>query len=199
MQAIQFVSSPTVPVASEDLTGSPVLWVILGCEIGFWVLVIVGLGVRYLLHRRGLSQVVLWSVPVLDVVLLSAVAVDLQSGAEVTTIHRIAGIYLGVTIAFGHSMIRWADVRFAHRFANGPKPSKPPKRGMPALRYETRTFAQWLLAAAIAAAAILLLEATVADDRQRAALDGVFPMLGVVTVIWLVTGPVWALFTASDD
>ena len=43
------------------------------------------------------------------------------------------------------------------------------------------------------------LEATVADDRQRAALDGVFPMLGVVTVIWLVTGPVWALFSASDD
>lgn len=184
--------------AGADWASSPVLWVIIACEIGFWVLVIGGLAVRYLLRRPGLSRTILLLVPVVDIILLIAVALDLQRGAEVTTIHRIAGVYLGVTVAFGHSLIAWTDARFAHWFAGGPKPAKPPKSGAAGLRYELRAFGLWLIAAAVSAAAILLLSWTVADDAQAAALRGIFPLLGVVTVIWLVTGPVWVLFSASD-
>ena len=43
--------------------------------------------------------------------------------------HGLAAAYLGFSVAFGHSMVRWADQRFAHRFAGGPPPWRPPKQG----------------------------------------------------------------------
>ncbi|MDT7650336.1 MAG: hypothetical protein QOI36_1742, partial [Pseudonocardiales bacterium] len=42
------------------------------------------------------------------------------------------------TVAFGHSMIRWADARFAHRFAGGPPPPRPPRYGAAKVAYEWR-------------------------------------------------------------
>ncbi|WP_267625634.1 hypothetical protein [Gordonia sputi] len=184
---------------SSELLNSPVTWIILGCEVGFWAVLISGLSVRYLLRRPRASSLVLLLVPLVDLILLIAVAVDLAHGSEVTTVHRIAGVYLGVTVAFGHSVIRWADARFAHRFAGGPAPAKRPRRGPVALRNEVADFGRWLVAAAVAAGAAMLLSVTVANPDQANALRGIFPQLGVITVIWLLTGPVWAMFSASDD
>lgn len=189
----------TNTILAADAGGSPILAVIVGCEIGFWVLVLGGLAVRYPLRRPGLSKAILLLVPLLDLTLLVAVALDLNRGTPVDSIHGLASIYLGGTVAFGHSMINWADARFAHRFAGGPKPVKPPTHGPAALRHEWRLFARWLLAAAIAAAAIFLLSNTVADDKQAADLAGTYDVLGIVTVLWLLTGPVWVLFSAKDD
>ncbi len=98
--------------------------VILACEIGFWVAIVLGLTVRYLLRRPTLGAVLLVMAPVLDLVLLVATALDLRSGAEPGSAHALAAIYLGFSVAYGHAMIRWADVRFAHRFAGGPPPVK---------------------------------------------------------------------------
>ncbi|GGF40870.1 hypothetical protein [Williamsia phyllosphaerae] len=173
---------------------SPVLLVIIGCEIGFWVVVFAGLAVRYGLRAPRASTIILRMVPVVDVVLLVAVALDLHSGAAVEQIHRIAGVYLGVTVAFGHSMIRWADVRCAHWFFGGPAPTPRPKRGPEAVRQEVIGFARWLLAAGVAGAAILGLAVTVADSDQAHDLYGIFPLLGIITVIWFATGPAWAWF-----
>ncbi|MDI5788286.1 hypothetical protein PO124_07245 [Bacillus licheniformis] len=44
-------------------------------------------------------------------------------------LHGIAAVYIGVSIAFGSRMIKWADERFAYRFAGGPKPDKGPQYG----------------------------------------------------------------------
>ncbi|MGW0037942.1 hypothetical protein [Gordonia sp. NPDC003376] len=184
---------------STEITASPVLWAIIGCEIGFWVLILAGLSVRYLLHRQRLSTMILFAVPAVDVVLVAAVVLDLADGAQVTAVHRLAGIYLGVTVAFGHSMIGWADARFAHRFAGAPAPRKPPRGGRAAIRAEWIGFVRWLLAAAICGVVVLGLSVTVADAEQAAALRQTFGLLGVVTVIWLLTGPVWELFGARDD
>lgn len=98
--------------------------VILACEIGFWVAIGLGLSVRYLLRRPALGAALLVLAPVLDVVLLVATALHLRSGAEPGSAHALAALYLGFSIAYGHAMIRWADVRFAHRFAGGPAPVK---------------------------------------------------------------------------
>ncbi|VEH96572.1 Uncharacterised protein (plasmid) [Tsukamurella tyrosinosolvens] len=92
---------------------------------------------------------------------------------------------------FGHRMIAWADERFAHRFAGGPAPRKVPKLGPERTRKEWSDFYRWLGAVAIAGAVSLGLGYTVADATQREALLGVFGTLGVITVIWLVTGPLW--------
>ena len=172
---------------------SPVLGVIVGCEVGFWVVVFGALAVRYLLHRQRASIIVLALLPLLDVVLLGAVAVDLQRGSEVETVHRLAGIYLGVTVAFAHPLIRWADVRFAHWFADGPPPLARQSKGRNAFRHEVEMFGRWICAAAVSIAAVLLLAWTVADGDQARALYGVFPTLGVITVVWLLVGPLWSL------
>lgn len=170
---------------------NPVLWTIAGCEIGFWVLVLGGLSLRYLARAEKAGGLVLALVPVLDVVLIIAVAVDLYRGGEVGIGHRLAGIYLGCTIMFGPRMIAWADAKFAHRFDGAPAPSTVPKLGPERTRKEWADFYRWIGAVAIAAAVTGLLSVTVADDSQREQLFGIFGGLGVVTVIWLLTGPLW--------
>lgn len=66
-----------------------------------------------------------------------------------------------------------------------------PKVGPERTRKEWNDFYRWLGAVAIAGAVSLGLGYTVADQTQREALMGVFGTLGVITVIWLVTGPLW--------
>ncbi|MGX6509262.1 hypothetical protein [Rhodococcus sp. SJ-2] len=166
---------------------------IIASEVGFWVVLALGLVVRYLLRLPKAGAVVLALIPVIDVVLLVAVALDLRNGTEVGYIHRIAGIYLGVSVAFGPSIVRWADRRFAYLFADGKKPTPTPKEGPEAFRHEIVSFGRWLIAAGISGAAVLGLGATVATDAQSAALNSIFPTLGIITAIWLLTGPVWVL------
>lgn len=170
---------------------SPVLWTILACEIGFWVLVLGGLALRYIARAGTVSTVVLALVPVLDIVLIAAVAIDLYRGGEVGFAHRLAGIYLGCTVMFGARLIAWADARFAHRFNGAPAPVRIPKYGPERTRKEWADFARWIGAAAIALLISAGLGYTVADAAQREALFGVTGTLGVITVIWLVTGPLW--------
>ncbi|GGF90981.1 hypothetical protein GCM10007304_01160 [Rhodococcoides trifolii] len=170
---------------------NPILITIAVCEVGFWVLVLGGLGSRYVLRRRSLSVLMLTLLPVLDLILVVAVALDLHRGGEVGFAHRLAGIYLGWTVVFAHSTVAWLDVRFAHRFAGGPAPEKPPKKGPEAYRREMRLFLKWLGAAGIALAVTLGLSVTVASPAQSKALLEVIPNLGLITVGWFVFGPLW--------
>src|SRR5690606_19667427 len=118
--------------------------VIVACEVGFWIVLAAGLVCRYLLRLRVAGAVLLALIPLIDVVLLVAVAFDLDRGAEVGLIHSLAAVYLGVSIAFGPSIVRWADARFAYLFAGGDKPASPPKEGPEAFRRECASFGRWL-------------------------------------------------------
>lgn len=100
------------------------LAIIVGCEVAFWFVVALGLLLRYPLRQRRLGGIVLGSVILVDVVLLAAVAIHLLTGGTAELSHAIAAFYLGFSIAYGHRLVRWADVRFAHRYAGGPAPVK---------------------------------------------------------------------------
>src|SRR5215813_11115023 len=102
---------------------------IVGGEIAFWVVLGAGLAARYLLRWRRVSTVLLIGVPLVDVVIFVATAVDLARGATADFSHGLAAAYIGFSVAFGPGLVRWADQRFAHRFAGGPPPWKPPKGG----------------------------------------------------------------------
>lgn len=145
-----------------------VVTLIIVCEVAFWVLLVVGLALRYLARMPRLGAVVLLCEPLLEVVLLAATAVDLRNGAEGDWTHGLAAVYIGFTVAYGHYMIRWADGHFAHRFAGGPPPVKPPKYGMPRAVHEWKMFGRTLLAGAIAVA---LLQGAIwyVDDADRSA------------------------------
>lgn len=169
---------------------------IVGCEIGFWVLLGAGLVVRYPLRRRRLSGALLLAVPALDVVLLVATTVDLARGGAADVAHGLAAVYLGFTVMFGHGMVRWADQRFAHRFAGGPPPVKPPKSGWGRARYEWREWLKALGAAAIAAALLLGMVVLVGHRGDTTGLLSWFPRLGVVLAVWLAF-PVLASLSAA--
>ncbi|HYN94067.1 MAG TPA: hypothetical protein VES42_09500 [Pilimelia sp.] len=168
------------------------LVVIVACEVGFWVMLAAGLFARYVLRRRRLGAALLVSVPLLDLILLAATVLDLRAGATANVTHGLAAAYLGFSVAFGHSMIRWADQRFAHRFAGGPPPWRPPKGGRARVRHEWREFGKvgvaWGISCALLGAAVL----AVGDPARTAELSAWIVRLSVVLVIWFVAGPLWA-------
>ncbi|GAA1234073.1 hypothetical protein [Pseudonocardia alaniniphila] len=181
----------------DFLSDNPLVLLIGACEVGFWVLLAAGLAARYLLRAHRLSTVLLLLVPVLDVVLVSASLVDVAGGSPPGLTHGLAAVYLGGTVAFGHSMIRWADARFAHRFAAGPTPPRPPRYGAAKVAYEWREWSKAALAWGIAFG-VMLLTATVAGTGVPQPLDwSADPMWGwgsritVGLLIWFVGWPLW--------
>jgi hypothetical protein len=172
------------------LAENPMAAVIAAGEIGFWLFIVAGLTVRYAFRARNASVVLLAMVPLIDVVVLVATAIDLTGGAKAGFTHGLAAVYLGFSVVFGPGMVRWADARFAHRFAGGPPPP-PKRRGKEKLRHEWREFGKCLLACALAAVALLAAILVIGKPEQVAPLWGWLPRLGVLAAIWLVTGPVW--------
>ena len=158
--------------------------IIVATEIGFWVVLGAGLAARYLFNRRRLSSVLLASVPLVDLVLLIATVIDLSGGATADFKHGLAAAYIGFSVAFGHSMIRWADQRFAHRFAAGPPPWRPPRGGRARARYEWREFGKASLAWAVSCALLLAAIAIVRDADRTEALVGWIVRLSLILGIW---------------
>jgi hypothetical protein len=132
-----------------------VLPLIIACEVAFWILLVAGLAARYLLRARTLSAILLICAPLVDVVLLVASAIDLRGGGQANAAHGLAAIYIGVSVAFGSQLIRWADQRFAHRFVAGPAPQRPPKYGPEHAAYERGQWLRHLLAYVVAAVVVI--------------------------------------------
>lgn len=135
-----------------------IVTLILLCEVGFWVLLAVGLALRYAARRPRLGAAVLLCEPLLELVLLAVTAIDLRNGAVADWKHGLAAVYIGFTVGLGHSTIRWVDARVAHRFAGGPPPVRPPKYGMARAAHEWKVAARWGVASLTALA---LLQAAV--------------------------------------
>ncbi len=182
----------------DFIAENPMAAVVAGGEIGFWVAIVAGLVARYLLKLKRTSVLLLLLTPVIDLVVLVATVIDLRNGATANFVHGLAAVYLGFSVVFGHSMIKWADARFAHRFAGGPPP--PPKpTGRAKLRAEWRDWFKCVLACGLAAGVLLLLIFMVGDTEQVAPLWDWLPRMGVVTAIWFATGPLWQEFSKNDD
>ncbi|MCM6776409.1 hypothetical protein NDR87_20915 [Nocardia sp. CDC159] len=161
---------------------------IIGCEIGFWVLLLAGLAMRYLTRARALSAALLVSVPLVDVVLLAAAVIDLRGGGHASFTHGLAAIYLGISIAFGHRMITWADRRFAHRFAGGPEPVRPPRAGRAHAAHERRQWVRHLAAYLIAAGVLGVFTLLVGDvDRAAPLLRVMWPWTVVLIIDFVVS------------
>jgi hypothetical protein len=159
--------------------------------VGLWVLLGLGLVARYLLRLRTLSTLLLAAIPLLDVVLVVAVTFDLMRGAEPRYVHGLAGIYLGFSVAFGPSIVRWADVRFAHRFAGGPPPVKPAKGTPERVAHLWREWNRVVVAAVITSVVLGALVVFVATPEQSGQLTWWIGRVWVIVGIWLVAGPLW--------
>jgi hypothetical protein len=185
-----------VGIMVELLRDNPIAAVIALSEVGFWVFIGIGLALRYVLRLRRTSTVVLASIPLLDVVLVVAVALDLGRGTPAGAIHGLGAVYLGSSIAFGPALVRWADVRFAHRFAGGPPVVKVPKHGPERLAHLWREWYRVVNAAAIASVTLLGLALLIADGAQDQTLYWWIGRCWATVGIWLVAGPLWEQMTS---
>ncbi len=168
--------------------------VIVACEVGFWLFLLAGLVCRYLLTQQRLSGVLLALAPTVDLVLLVVSVVDLRGGGTATAAHGLAAIYIGVSVGFGHRMLQWADVRFAHRFAGGPPPPKKPKYGAAKAAYERSGWYAHLRAYAVGAALLGLAIIAIHDSSRTEALLNTLQLWTVILAIDAVISFSYTLF-----
>lgn len=165
---------------------------ILACEIGFWVVLFGGLATRYLLRMRTVSSVLLLCVPLLDIALLSLIAWDLAvTGTTADFTHGLGAVYLGFTVAFGHSIITRVDGWFAHRFAGGPEPRAIPRHGAERVKHEWKEWARMVLCAVITTGVLGGITWIVDDPARTAELVSWIWRVWLVTGIWFIGWPVW--------
>ena len=158
-------------------------------------MLLAGLAARYLLGRPQLGAALLVCVPLVDLVLLVTSALDLRyGGSEASFAHGFAAIYLGASVAYGHSMVRWADARFAHRFAGGPPPPQPPKTGPEHARHERRQWTRHLLAWTVGCSLLLGGVVFVGDPSRTGALVGTaqgWTLVLALDFLWSFSYTLW--------
>ena len=154
--------------------------VIVTCEVLFWVLVVAGLTTRYVLRRPRAGAALLLGAPLVDLVLLGATVADLRSGGTADTAHALAAVYIGVSVGFGHSMVRWADERFAHRYAGGPAPSRRPRTGRAHAAHERRGLVRHVVAYLVGVALLGLAVVVIGDPARTEALTQVIRLWTLV-------------------
>lgn len=167
-------------------------WLIVGCEAAFWLVLVLGLATRYLLHQERLSGVLLFSLPVVDLLLLAFTAMDLKAGRTATFAHGLATAYVGFTVAFGSLAVKWLDQRFAHWFAGGPPPNTSPSGWWPAVREDLLLWLRCILAWIIAIVLLIGLIAFVNDERVTEALGDWFRYALGSVFFWFLFGPLWS-------
>lgn len=173
------------------------LAVILVCEIAFWVLLLLGLAVRYLGRLPRLGAAILVGVPLVDLVLLVVTVLHLRAGSTPDATTGLAAAYIGVSIAFGPSIIARMDARFAHHYGGGPPAPKAPRYGAERARYEWAELRKAALAFAIASLLLLGGVALVGGfDRGQPLLAWIYK-LALVLLIWFAVGLSYRLWPAE--
>ncbi|MFJ2779784.1 hypothetical protein [Kitasatospora sp. NPDC087315] len=155
----------------------------------FWVLLAAGLAARYAAGRPRLGGALLFCVPLIDVVLLVTTVLSIRDGVEPTVWHGLSAAYLGITVVYGHRTIRWADAKFARRYAGNAPPPPPKLYGRAAVLDAWAGWFRFLLAYAISVGLIFGLVALVGGpDRGAPLLVWLNPLTKVLvySLIWPV-------------
>ncbi|MGP4074668.1 hypothetical protein [Halobacillus sp. K22] len=154
-------------------------WMIVFCEIGFWIVILLGLVTRYVFRKEKLGLIFLALTPVIDLILLITTGIDLYLGATATIAHAIAAVYIGVSVAFGKSMIEWADVRFRYYIMReGPPPEK--LAGMAHATQYLKGWGRHVLAYLIGSLFLVSLIYMINDPSRTAALSDTLRLWSLV-------------------
>jgi hypothetical protein len=169
---------------------------IVACEVGFWVVLLGALAVRYLARREQLSRALLVFLPVIDLLLLFFTATYLRRGTTATFAHGLAAAYIGFTVAFGGMAVKWADSHFAHRFAGGVAPANAPSRGWELVHYDLKLWGRCIVACLITMVLVeVLVEFIGRGEATQPLLAWQGHAFGCI-VLWFLFGPLWSLATA---
>ncbi|GAA2628440.1 MULTISPECIES: hypothetical protein [Streptomyces] len=171
---------------------------IIACEVGFWVLLAAGLGLRYLAKKPALGAAVLLCEPLMELVLLVVTTLDLKNGAEPDWKHGLAALYIGYTVAYGHYTVTWLDGHAAYRLAGGPKPAGA-GYGKARAVHEWKLWVRTVIAAAVALALLQMAIWYVGDAGDVSSLRawqssalrvaGIHGLIAVGYTIWPKKAP----------
>lgn len=163
---------------------------IIFCEVAFWVVLAIGLFVRYALRSNAASNVILLCIPLVDIALLIATTFDLASGKAAEFAHGLAAVYLGFTVVFGSSIIKWSDKHINYIFYNGINPKKE-SYGLARAKQEWWQWLKGLLACCIAGVLLIIALFAINDAQKTEALQQWFSHMFWLLVIWAVAWPLW--------
>lgn len=163
------------------------IYLIVGCELVFWGIVLAGFVVRYGCKKRKLSSWILSLVFFVDILLLFFTIWDSKQGNQATFSSTLAPFYLGFSLMWGHRIITWCDRYVLYKLGQG----KAPKCYLPVeqkqrLRYEWQNFL--LDSGSILLTGILLLLCIyVGGGSHRSTLPFIesFQTLGFIAVLLL--------------
>lgn len=175
-----------------------VVGLIVACEVAFWVLLAAGLAFRYALRMPRTGLALLLCEPVLEVVLFAVTAIDLRNGAEPDWRHGLAAVYIGFTVGLGHSTVKWADARVAHRFAGGPPPEPPPRYGRARVVHEWKVAGRWILASLVALALLQAAVWYVGGHGETGSLRAWQSRMLLLIVVNLVIAASYTLFPKRE-
>ncbi|SDD02085.1 hypothetical protein SAMN05421663_10610 [Terribacillus halophilus] len=174
-----------------------IIILIILCEIGFWIFIAAGLIARYVFKLPKVGLILLSATPLIDLVLLAATSFDLARGATATIAHAIAAVYIGVSLAYGKSMIRWADQRFAYYIIKqGEKPKK--LYGKEHALKEVKGWLQHVLAYIIGAGLLFAVIFWIDDAERTAALTSVLRIWSIVLGIDFLISFSYILFPKKE-
>jgi hypothetical protein len=94
-------------------------------------------------------------------------------------------------LTFGPAIVRWADVRFAHRFAGGPAPLRAPKHGTQRVAHSMREWYRVLGTVAIASVLLVVMILFFAAPEDQGGLWSRIGRAWAVVGLWYVLGPLW--------
>jgi len=168
-------------------------FLIVGCEIAFWFLLFSGFAVRYLMGRKKLSFYILICVPLIDLFLLLFTAFDLNNGNNANFAHGLATAYIGLTVAFGSTLITRADKWFAYKFADGSHPSSEARNGWALVIEDFKLWFRCIGAVGILYVLLILMIEFVGDSTKTEALQIWFKIPFFTVFFWFIFGPLWSL------
>ncbi|MGE7093070.1 hypothetical protein ACQKII_16765 [Lysinibacillus sp. NPDC048646] len=172
-----------------------IAWIITA-EIAFWIVIIVGLICRYVFKMPKLSIFFFALTPVIDLLLVLLTAMDLKAGTPASTAHGIAAIYIGVSIAYGKTMISWADVKFQQWILKA-SIEKETLTGMAKGKHEMNMLGRHIVAYIIGAGLLYAMTLFIGSNTDTSPLFQVMKVWGIVLTIDAIISISYVIFPSK--
>ncbi|MFJ7662673.1 hypothetical protein ACIQXW_09745 [Lysinibacillus sp. NPDC097162] len=158
-----------------------IAWIITA-EIAFWIVILIGLVCRYRFKKPKLSIIFFALTPVIDLLLVLLTAMDLRAGTPASISHGIAAVYIGVSIAYGKTMITWADEKFQQWFLKLPIEKKR-LTGLAKGIHEIKMLGLHVIAYVISASLLYAMIVFIGELTDTSSLLQVMKVWGIILII----------------
>lgn len=169
-----------------------IAWII-AAEIAFWIVILIALVCRYRFNKPKLSIFFFTLTPVIDLLLILLTAMDLKAGTPASASHGIAAIYIGVSIAYGKTMITWADEKFQQWFLKI-QIEKQRLTGLAKGIYEVKMLGLHVLAYIISTSLLYAMIVFIGQHTDTSSLLQVMKIWGIVLIIDAVISLSYVIF-----